>query len=186
MAVSQRLSSKHFDLAVIGAGVIGLSHAYLAALSGLKVVVVERDGAANGASVRNFGFITITGQQQGQFYDLAKRSRTLWQGVIDRFSLSTQHQGLYMCVRRPEAEAVLEAFMQTEMAEGCQLLKPYQVSLPLQPAVSRVLYSEHEVRLESREVIPQFAQALQEQLNVEFHYHCTALDVQPGNGHTQY
>ena len=52
--------SRQYDLAVVGGGIIGLAHAYLAARKGLKVVVIERDGAATGASVRNFGFITIT------------------------------------------------------------------------------------------------------------------------------
>ena len=57
--------ARQYDLAVVGGGIIGLAHAYLAARKGLKVVVIERDGAATGASVRNFGFITITGQQRG-------------------------------------------------------------------------------------------------------------------------
>ena len=76
--------SKHYDIAIVGSGVIGLAHAYLAALKGLKVVVIERDGAATGASIRNFGFITITGQQRGDFHQLALRSREIWQGVINR------------------------------------------------------------------------------------------------------
>jgi FAD dependent oxidoreductase TIGR03364 len=172
--------ARQYDLAVVGGGIIGLAHAYLAARKGLKVVVIERDGAATGASVRNFGFITITGQQRGDFYQLALRSRELWQGVIERFSLPVQHEGLYMCVRRPEAEAVLEAFMQTEMAEGCRLLTPSEVAVPLQSGVSRVLHSRHEIRLESREVIPQLCAALQEHYGVGFLPFCTALDVLPG------
>jgi D-hydroxyproline dehydrogenase subunit beta len=129
------LQTKHYDLAIIGGGIIGLAHAYLAARKGLHVVVLERDGAATGASVRNFGFITVTGQQRGEFYQLALRSRELWQQVIEQFGLQIQHHGLYMCVRRAEAEAVLEAFMQTEMADGCRLLAPSQVPFALQPSV---------------------------------------------------
>ncbi|MEI9965413.1 MAG: FAD-dependent oxidoreductase [Caulobacteraceae bacterium] len=40
-----------FDLVVIGAGVIGLAHAYMAAKAGKRVAVIERDVRANGASV---------------------------------------------------------------------------------------------------------------------------------------
>jgi phosphonoacetaldehyde hydrolase len=52
-------------MAIVGPGVIGLAHAYLAAKSGLKIVVFERDPAAAAASIRNFGMIWPIGQPAG-------------------------------------------------------------------------------------------------------------------------
>jgi glycine/D-amino acid oxidase-like deaminating enzyme len=54
-----------YELAVVGAGIVGLAHAYAAARLGRRVVVIDRDARANGASIRNFGFITVTGQERG-------------------------------------------------------------------------------------------------------------------------
>lgn len=46
-----------FDLAVVGAGIVGLGHAFAARERGLKVVVVDRAALPNGATVRNFGHL---------------------------------------------------------------------------------------------------------------------------------
>lgn len=45
--------------------VVGMAHAYTAAKQGLRVLLVDTDHHAAGASVRNFGFITVTGQKGG-------------------------------------------------------------------------------------------------------------------------
>ena len=51
MSVSRTASAApRFDLAVVGAGIVGLAHALAAARAGLKVVVIERDLRASGAS----------------------------------------------------------------------------------------------------------------------------------------
>jgi len=67
---------QQFDLAIVGAGIVGLAHALAAIRRGLSVVVIDRDAQANGASVRNFGFITVSGQERGQVWRRAKRSKT--------------------------------------------------------------------------------------------------------------
>ena len=64
-----------FDLAVVGAGIIGLSCALAAVRRGLSVVVIERSPRALGASIRNFGFVTVTGQDAIGIWHRARRSR---------------------------------------------------------------------------------------------------------------
>ncbi len=65
----------HSDLLIVGAGILGLSHAYAAAKRGLKVKVFERSATPLGASVRNFGQALVTGQPPGPMLDLARESR---------------------------------------------------------------------------------------------------------------
>src|ERR1700744_6476601 len=111
--------ARPFDLAVVGAGIVGLACALAAARRGKRVVVLDRDAQANGASVRNFGFITVTGQARGEMWDKARRSRNVWAEVAAEAGIPVLHQGLLMTARRPESLAVIDAFLATEMGEGC-------------------------------------------------------------------
>src|ERR1700748_3955260 len=117
-------SAERFDLAIVGAGIVGLATALAAARRGLRVAVMDRDMQANGASVRNFGFITVTGQERGAMWARARRSRDVWREVAAAADIPILHTGLWMMARRPQSVDVLEAFMTTEMAEGCRLLDP--------------------------------------------------------------
>src|ERR1700712_3360150 len=111
-----------FDLAIVGAGICGLAHALAAARRGLKVAVFDRDAQANGASIRNFGFITITGQQQGDCWRRAMRSREVWVEMAEVARIPILQRGFVIVARRPEARTVLEEFLTTEMGAACRLL----------------------------------------------------------------
>ena len=67
--------SSSFDVLVVGAGIVGLAHAYEAAKRGLTVCVVDRDAACVSASIRNFGFVTVTGQGAGDTWRRARYAR---------------------------------------------------------------------------------------------------------------
>lgn len=74
---------KRYDIAVVGAGIVGLACALAAARRGLAVVVIDRDAQANGTSIRNFGFVTVTGQPRGLVWRRAHRSRAVWDEVAE-------------------------------------------------------------------------------------------------------
>ncbi|MFS2126563.1 FAD-dependent oxidoreductase, partial [Pseudomonas sp. Pseusp97] len=63
------MTHTHCDVAIVGAGILGLSHAYAAARRGLSVRVFERTATPLGASVRNFGQALVTGQPPGVMSD---------------------------------------------------------------------------------------------------------------------
>lgn len=172
-----------YDLAVIGGGIIGLAHAYAAARLGKRVCVIERDVRANGASIRNFGFITVTGQARGDSWRLARRTRDLWVELAPQAGIRIEHEGLYLTARSAEAVAVIETFLGTEMGEGCRLLSPREFRA-LSPEIGGddlkgVLHSPHEVRVESRLAVHQLAAWLEAAMGVVFLRQTAAYEVAP-------
>jgi FAD dependent oxidoreductase TIGR03364 len=73
------VTSDRLRVVVVGSGVLGSMHALLALRSGADVSLVEREDAARGASVRNFGLIWVSGRVGGDELALALRSRALWE-----------------------------------------------------------------------------------------------------------
>jgi len=173
------------DLLVVGAGIVGLAFALQASRRGLRVTVVERDAACTGASIRNFGFVTVTGQGAGDTWRRARRSRDIWAEIAPRAGIPVLHSGLLLPVRRPVALPVLEAFMQTPMAEGCTLHagKALHTGPPAHHEALRldgvlaVLQSPHELRVESRSAIPRLAAWLAEEHGVQFRWGEEVLEV---------
>jgi FAD dependent oxidoreductase TIGR03364 len=172
-----------YDVAIVGAGICGLAHALAAARLGKRIVVIDRDAQANGASIRNFGFVTITGQARGKTWERARRSRDIWVEVAAKAGIPILHRGLAMVARRPEARAVLEEFMATEMAEGCALLAGSDIAarFPMLHGndFAAALDSPHELRVESRTVIPALATWLEQEYRVVFLRETAVREVAP-------
>jgi FAD dependent oxidoreductase TIGR03364 len=172
-----------FDLAVVGAGIIGLSCARAAALRGLRVVVIDRDARSNGASVRNFGFASVTGQERGTAWTRARRTCAIWEQVARQAGITITQRGVWMMARRAEAVSVLEAFVRTEMGEGCRILSHAAATARCRELanadVQAVLESSIDLRVESREAIPKIAAWLAERYGVVFLLETAVLSVEP-------
>ncbi|MGJ7510783.1 TIGR03364 family FAD-dependent oxidoreductase [Variovorax sp. GT1P44] len=176
------LPDDRFDVIVVGAGIVGLAHAYTAATRGLRVCVVERDAACIGASIRNFGFITVTGQGPGDTWRRAMHSRGVWAAIAPEAGIDIVHRHLWLAAYRPEAHAVLEAFLRTPMGEACELIDAREAqarapALRLEEARS-VLFSPHELRVESRTAIGLLTRWLSEVHGVVFRFGEAVLEVE--------
>lgn len=174
-----------FDLIVVGAGVIGLAHALLAARAGKRVVVLERDAQASGASIRNFGFVTVTGQGADRTWDRARRARAVWADLAERAGIPVHHRGALIAARRPEALAVIEEFTAGPMGACCHVLKGDAIPAPLRrERLAGALYSPHELRVESRDAIPRIAAYLDRELGVDIRFGTAVTGIAEGRVET--
>jgi FAD dependent oxidoreductase TIGR03364 len=166
--------TSRYDAAVVGAGILGLAHAYELARRGNRVVVFERHPRARGASVRNFGMIWPIGQPAGTLYELAMRSRERWLEVLQAAGLWHEQAGsLHLAYHDDEAQ-VLREFVAGAAEDGrpCELLAPGEIGRRF-PAVCQGglrtgMWSPTEVCVDPRQVVAELPGWLQRTYGVSF------------------
>lgn len=172
-------AARSYDVVVVGAGIVGLAAALAAVRRGMKVAVVERNARAIGASIRNFGFVTLSGQRTPDHWQRARRSRAVWQEVAAAAGIAVLQRGAWILAQRAEAAAVLEAFIHTEAGADCRLLSSAEAArhAPALHAGAAVLHSPQELRVESREAIPKLAAWLAQAHGVDFHWNTAVHEI---------
>ncbi len=162
-------------VAVIGGGVLGLAHAYVAARRGHSVVLCERGRAATGASIRNFGMIWPIGQPSGEMHRMALRSREIWLEVLQAARHPYLPTGsLHVAYHDDEAEVLREfAEIAPRVGYECEWLDPSGVierSGAVQPkGLKGGLWSATELTVDPRLVISRLPEYLRE-LGVSVHF----------------
>jgi FAD dependent oxidoreductase TIGR03364 len=172
------------DIAIVGAGIVGLAHAYLAARCGHTVAVIERNPAALGASIRNFGMVWPIGQPAGAMHKLALRSRELWIEMLTEAQLPCLATGSLHAAYREDEAAVGEEFSQIAPSLGydCAWLSPAE-------AISRsgairfeglvgALWSPTELTVDPRQIVRSLPRFLAERYGVQFHFNCAVHRIE--------
>lgn len=171
------------DVAIIGAGIVGLAHALAAAKRGLRVVVFERNSYAVGASIRNFGMIWPIGQPKGQLLARAFKSRQIWLETASKSGFHAAESGSLHLAYREDEFAVLKEFIETtrDVDYSVELLNPSQVAEKSQAVVTEgllgALWSATEVIVDPKEAIKKIPPFLSEFYQVDFQFNTVVTDV---------
>jgi D-hydroxyproline dehydrogenase subunit beta len=176
-------NSHHCNVAIVGAGIVGMAHALAAARRGLKVMIFERNPYAVGASIRNFGMVWPIGQPAGSLYERALKSRDIWLETSAQAGFAVDPCGSLHLAYRQDELAVLEEFVATAAhpASHIQLLTPDQVAQK-SPAVQQVgllggLWSSTEVIVDPREAIGKLPEFLTQVYGVEFRFGTVVTNI---------
>ncbi|MBC9953744.1 TIGR03364 family FAD-dependent oxidoreductase [Leucobacter sp. cx-42] len=162
------------DLIIVGAGIVGLAHAYEAQRRGLTVRVIERDWAPNGASIRNFGHACIT-TQTGDLLDMAYRSREGWLAAAQDAGSWARDVGA-MLVARTEAELTVIEQLHAERGDALQVLSAQQVRERFGTAVDpdpRIIgggFMRDDLRVDPRTAAPTLGLWLEKQERVTINW----------------
>ena len=177
---------KQVDLAVIGAGIMGLSHAVHAALAGLSVAVFERNPAADGASVRNFGMLAVAAQAPGQQIDDARRAQRCWSYVAQQAGIAMQQSGCLFLARQPEEMSVLEEYAGCDdiADQAARILSPgdcdRHVTNLRSGNIVGGLWSPEVWKVDQRRAPAKIVKWLQSAHGVSFHFSTEVCSVERG------
>lgn len=174
---------------VVGAGIVGLATAKALANNGYKVTVLEKTEKAVGASIRNFGMVWPIGQPDGELYQLAKKSASVWKNICDGMGMWFNQSGsLHVAYSKEEWIVLNELLVQFEK-EGrpVSLLTPSQIAVKF-PHVKQAqlmggLYSSDEMIVDPRIAVANVSEYLKEFSAVEFLWNHTVQEV--GNGYVK-
>lgn len=100
------------DVCVVGAGIVGLAHAFEARARGLSVTVLDRSARAAGASVRNFGHVIVSAMADGPPLDCALIARERWLELGPRAGLEVHEAGTVIVARAQDELDLMTAIAQ--------------------------------------------------------------------------
>jgi len=171
---------------VVGAGIMGLAHAWLAAEQGHRVTVVERAPRATGASLRNFGMIWPIGQPAGGPLDAALAGRRRWLYLAREAGIRAEPCGSIHLAYRDDELAVLEEFACQAPALGYDvcMLTPTEVHAATPAARASGLLGGLRTRMElavdPATALPGIAAWLAERHSVTFMWNTTVVSAAAG------
>jgi FAD dependent oxidoreductase TIGR03364 len=98
----------HFDLIIVGSGVLGTFHAYHAAKLGKKVLLLEKDQYPVNATVRNFGQVVPSGMDK-EWFGFGVRGTELYKSIQSEFDISVRNNGsVYIASDADEQQLIHE------------------------------------------------------------------------------
>jgi len=178
-------NQRSYDVVVVGAGIVGLAHAYHAHRRGLAVAVIDHAAGVVGASVQNFGHACITAQN-GVALDYARAGRQHWLELSRQAGFWSKQAGTYCVARHEDELAVMREFADVRPSGDVHVLNRQQMvdRVPVHdPRVVGGMYLPGDLQVDPRTAVPSIARWLESQ-GVDFHWRTAASGFGPGVVHT--
>jgi FAD dependent oxidoreductase TIGR03364 len=182
--MGKRARTIEADVCVIGAGIIGLAHAYEARRRALSVVLLDRNDHAVGASVRNFGHLFFTSVPDSGARRAAL-ARERWLEIGARAGLPLEQSGTLIVARRPDELAVLEA-VAGDPERHARMLSAQELCSIAPVSAEGVLGGFHATRdlcTDPRTTVAALASLLDDDAGARVRWGAHVHDVEPGLVH---
>jgi FAD dependent oxidoreductase TIGR03364 len=172
---------KSYDIVIVGAGIVGLAHAYHAVNRGLSVAVIEQADGVVGASVQNFGHACITAQS-GTALQYARAGRAHWLDLARRAEFWAAESGTLCVARHDDELALVEEFAALRGSDEVELLDRRKTleRLPIcGDDVTGGMLMRNDLQVDPRTAAPAIAAWLAS-VGVDFHWRTAATGFDAG------
>ena len=170
------------DVCVVGAGIVGLAHAFEVRRRGLEVVVLERSARAVGASVRNFGLGFIAAMADGEGLECALVARERWIELGRRAAIEVLECGSVI-VARHEDELEVMAGAGRDERRGARVITREEVAelapIPIDGLVG-ALHARRDIRVDPRRAVAGLASLLEQDPGARVIWNEHAHTAEPG------
>jgi len=168
---------------VIGAGIVGLAITRSLSERGYAVTVFERNEKAVGASIRNFGMLWPIGQPNGEMFERAMLSKSIWKQICDEAGLWYEERGsLHAAYNELEQNVIsefAEANKNTRRVAHLSAKEASEKSEALNTENLRcALWSEDEMIIESRVAMEKLPAYFADKYGVSFHFNTAITAIE--------
>ncbi len=171
---------------IVGAGIVGLAHAWSAAERGHQVTVLDRSRVASGASIRNFGMIWPMGQPE-ESRSIAMKSRERWLQLAEQSSIWVNPCGSIHLAHRVDEWNVLREFYETsgeELRSHLKLLE-FDECLSLSPGIQPNgllggMWSDMELCVNPARAVRELPHWLSQKYGISFSFECAVSEFRAG------
>ncbi|PSK95278.1 TIGR03364 family FAD-dependent oxidoreductase [Taibaiella chishuiensis] len=180
------MRSNQFDVIIVGAGALGVFHAYHCLKAGKKVLLLEKDREAQEATVRNFGQVVPSGHApDSEWHTYGRIATELYKEIQAEFPIGIRQRGSCYIAHTESEMAVLEEMQQKFTAADyeCALWTAEQVQQRY-PAVldtysKGALFFPQEVSAEPEMMIHSVLRYLSAKFGAQFsnRNNCAVIDV---------
>jgi FAD dependent oxidoreductase TIGR03364 len=170
------------DLIVIGGGILGTFHAYHALKAGKKVCLIEKDGQALGATVRNFGQIVPSGMNK-KWQSYGRKSLHTYKELQAKVDLTFQQNGSFYLASNEEELNLLIELQQINLANDYPSnLLTKAACLERFPNLKADyciggLHFPEELSVDPRQMIHRLHQYLAENFDYTYHTNTTVIGI---------
>lgn len=179
--------SKKRDVIIIGAGILGISHAYSCLKRGLSVTLIEKDSQPSSATVRNFGQIVPSGMN-AKWQELGRISLEVYKEIQSETDISVREQGSVYIASDEEEMALLEELcnLNKENQYPSQLLHKNECLLKYQGLRSEYvkggLYFPEEINVDPRKLAINLIGYLKEKYDLKYVPNTAIIHLEELNG----
>lgn len=181
------MAARSWDLIVVGAGILGVWHAYWAARTGRHVMLVERNDWPRDASARNFGMIIPSGMDPGPWHERALGSVAAYVELARSLDFPTRRGMLYLAGKDAEATVLAEfARIAPDHGYTCQLVSPEELTRTYPAMRSELcrnaLFFPDDLILDPSALLRAFIPWLSERFGIAYQPRSTVVSIEVEGG----